>query len=181
MLLRMCCSVIGFFKRHRRFFLISLLVVLVLAAAPIIYAKIYQNWDRDPDRGAIAIKDGEYGESYSTPRYLDQGWSRSNSLWFYNTTQGSGLMPYDFFLVLKKADSDELFRSDKNIDHFRYLPQKKTFFNPDALPLGFVKNTYKGKDYVGYTCAACHTGQVTSRAVRCASTAGRPWPTWWDS
>jgi hypothetical protein len=160
MLSRICCSVIGFVKRHRRFFLISLLVVLVLAAAPIIYAKIYQNWDRDPDRGAIAIKDGAYGESYSTPRYLDQGWSRSNSLWFYNTTQGSGLMPYDFFLVLKKADSDELFRSDKNVDHFRYLPQKKTFFNPDALPLGFVKNTYKGKDYVGYTCAACHTGQV---------------------
>jgi hypothetical protein len=44
----------------------------------------------------------------------------------YNTSQGSGLMPYDFFLVLKEADSDELFRSDKNIDKFRYLPQKKT-------------------------------------------------------
>ena len=61
---------------------------------------------------------------------------------------------------LRQGDSDELFRSDKNIDKFRYLPQKKTFFNPDALPVGFVKMTYKGKDYVGYTCAACHTGQI---------------------
>ena len=28
--------------------------------------------------------------------------------------------------------------------------------------------TYKGKDYVGYTCAACHTGQVNykGQAVR---------------
>jgi cytochrome c5 len=77
-------------------------------------------------------------------------------------------MPYDMFLALKQGDSDELFRSDKNVDKFRYLPQKKTFFNPDALPVGFVKMTYRGKDYVGYTCAACHTGQVNykGKAVR---------------
>ncbi len=28
------------------------------------------------------------------------------------------------------------------------------------MPVGYVKDTYQGKDYVGYTCAACHTGQV---------------------
>ena len=49
-----------------------------------------------PDRGAIAINDGALGESYATPVYLDQGWDEADSLWFYNTTQGSGLLPYDF-------------------------------------------------------------------------------------
>ena len=65
-----------------------------------------------------------------------------------------------FYLSLEQADSTELFRSDKNIDKYRYLPQRKSFFNPDALSVGFVKETYKGKDYMGYTCAACHTTQV---------------------
>src|SRR5690606_29961917 len=114
----------------------------------------------DPDRGAIAIENGAFGESYSTPIYLDQGWSESDSLWFYNTTQGSGLLPYDFFLVLEQAEAEELFRANANIDRYRYLPQKPTFFNPDGLPVGFTREDYQGKDYVGLTCAACHTGQV---------------------
>lgn len=168
MLYRLVCPVLLFLKRYPNLLPLSLLAVLILAIAPIVYAKIYQNWDTDPDRGAIGIDGGAYGESYSTPRYLPQGWTEADSLWFYNTSQGSGLMPYDLFLALKQGDTDELFRSDKNFDKFRYLPQKKTFFNPDALPVGFVKMTYRGKDYVGYTCAACHTGQVNynGQAVR---------------
>ena len=122
--------------------------------------KIYQDWDDDPDRGAIAIEDGAFGESYSTPIYLQQGWSESDSLWFYNTTQGSALIPYDFFIVLENEKSQALLRSNENIDKYRYLPQKPTFFNPDGLPVGFAKETYQGKDYMGYTCAACHTNQV---------------------
>jgi len=142
---------------------ISLLVLVLLAVGPLIYAKIYQHWDRDPDRGAIPISNGHFGESYSKPKYLDQGWTANDSLWFYNTSQGSGLVPYDMFLVLKQAGSNELFRSKENLDKFRYLPQKETFFNPDALPVGFTKMTYRGKDYVGYTCAACHTGQINHK------------------
>lgn len=168
MLFRLLYPVLKFFKRFPNFLRLSLLALVVLAIAPLIATKIYQRWDTDPDRGAIGIAGGVYGESYSKPRYLDQGWSANDSLWFYNTSQGSGLMPYDFFLVLREGNSDELFRSDKNIDRFRYLPQKKTFFNPDGLPVGFVKMTYRGKDYVGYTCAACHTGQVNykGQAIR---------------
>jgi len=153
-------GIFAFLQRHWKFFSLCILGIVAVAAVPIVIAKILQHWDNDPDRGAIAIDAGAYGESYATPRYLDQGWSRSDSLWFYNTSQGSALLPYDFFLVLKRADSDELFRSNKTIDEFRYLPQKKTFFNPDALPVGLTKENYQGRDYVGYTCAACHTGQV---------------------
>jgi processive rubber oxygenase RoxA-like protein len=168
MLYQLICPVFRFLKRIPHLVPLSLLAVFLLIFGPLLYAKMYQRWDTDPDRGAIGIKDGFYGESYSTPRYLEQGWTANDSLWFYNTSQGSGLMPYDFFMVLKLADSDEFFKDNKNIDKFRYLPQKKTFFNPDALPVGFTKMTYKGKDYVGYTCAACHTGQINfkGQAVR---------------
>ncbi len=149
-----------------------LLAVVIIVAISMFVAlgmgKIYQGWDKDPSRGATAIENGEFGEDYSTPIYLDQGWKKSDSLWFYNTTQGSALLPYDLFLVLEQSESEELFRSDANVDKYRYLPQHKTFFNPDALPVGFVKEPYQGKDYIGYTCAACHTAQVNykGQAIR---------------
>jgi cytochrome c1 len=152
------------FRALLKFKLYFLIVALLVLAA----GKTYQRWDNDPDRGAVAIESGANGESYSKPIYLQQGWSESDSLWFYNTTQGSGLLPYDFFLALEQPDSTELLRANQNIDKYRYLPQKPTFFNPDGLAVGFVKETYQGHDYMGYTCAACHTGQVNfkGKAIR---------------
>ncbi|MCL6415079.1 di-heme-cytochrome C peroxidase [Aestuariirhabdus sp. Z084] len=171
-------------------FLIALAVLLVIAPfVGMVIALVYEDWDNDPDRGAIAISNGQFNESFSVPEYLNQGWESHDSLWFYNTTQGSALLPYDFFLALEQPDSrpsvDPETQStqitcerqrktaawllcDENVDRFRYLPQKKTTFNPDALPVGFVKERYQGKDYVGYTCAACHTGQINfgQRALR---------------
>jgi cytochrome c5 len=159
--------------------------LLVAPFLGVIGAKIYQTLDDDPDRGAMAIAKGALGESYEVPEYLDQGWDEADSLWFYNTTQGSGLLPYDFLLVLEQPDLNKVecerngeragwFLCDSYVDGFRYLPQKATLFNPDALPVGFVKESYQGQDYVGYTCAACHTGQInytnpgeeTTRALR---------------
>ena len=158
------------FSRHNRRRLIKVLCMfsvplLVSMAVGLAIGKIYQSWDDDPERGAIAIENGAFGENYSTPIYLDQGWSANDSLWFYNTTQGSALMPYDFFIALEQANSTEPFRANSLIDKYRYLPQKPTFFNPDGLPVGFVKESYKGNDYIGFTCAACHTGQVNYKGV----------------
>ncbi|MCJ8312819.1 MAG: di-heme-cytochrome C peroxidase [Pseudomonadales bacterium] len=147
------------FKLLKNFWRISGLVVGLMVIA-LIAGKTYQNWDNDKDRGAMAIADGAFEESYETPTYLDQGWSESQSLWFYNTSQGSDLMPYDLFIALEQADSEVLFRDNQNIDKYRYLPQKETFLNPDGLPVGLVKDSYQGKDYIGYTCAACHTNQI---------------------
>jgi len=151
------------FKLLKNFWRLFGLVVGLMVVA-LIMGKTYQNWDNDADRGAIAINNGVFGESYETPTYLNQGWSEAQSLWFYNTSQGSDLMPYDLFMVLEQegstTKSQKLFRDNQNIDKYRYLPQKETFINPDGLPVGIVKDTYQGKDYIGYTCAACHTNQV---------------------
>jgi hypothetical protein len=46
------------------------------------------------------------------------------------------------------------------MNRYRYLQQKASPNNPDALPVGWVKDRYQGKNYVGLTCAACHTGQI---------------------
>lgn len=177
---RLLYRIVLFFIRLPKslhYLLLGLLVFLPLLAT--LVAKVYQQWDNDPDRGAVAVADGQFGESYSTPEYLDQGWDANASLWFYTTTQGSALLPYDFLLALEQPEKSQLncerngqnnrwFLCPKFIDDHRYLPQKATFFNPDALPVGFVKEQYQGRDYVGLTCSACHTGQVNyqGRAVR---------------
>jgi len=141
--------------------IVIIIVVLHLMGIVINFIKFkYEFWDDDSDRGAISLTEDLFNESFSTPVYLDQGWSKSDSLWFYNTSQGSDLIPYDFYQVLEKLESTELFKSNKNILKYRYLVQKRTFSNPDALPIGFVKDEYKGQEYLGFTCAACHTSQI---------------------
>ena len=138
----------------RRAFFIPVLV-LVIALLPTCAAV-----DKDPDRGATTVKQDIFGDQFNTVEYLPQNWQPADSLWFYSVTQGSDMMPYDFFMVLEKKGTSEPFRSSENMNRYRYLPQKATSSNPDALPVGFVKDTYKGDDYVGLTCAACHTAQI---------------------
>jgi len=139
---------------------------------------IYQFWDVGSDswfdrfkggdafqRGAAVVPVDRFGDRVDRIQYLDQNWTAADSLWFYNTTQGSDLLPYDFFLVLERAGTTELLRSDANMNNYRYLPQRPTISNPDGLPVGFVKDTYQRKAYLGLTCAACHTGQVDYQGV----------------
>jgi len=119
------------------------------------------------DRDAEAVSADYFGDSAEKIVYLEsQQWDASDSLWFYNTTQGSDLIPYDIFLNLKMANStDELFRSSKNMRRYRYLTQKESSDNPDGLPVGFVKDDFADKQYLGFTCAACHTTQVNYKGV----------------
>lgn len=155
--------------KKRKLLLPALLIIpILLIVSSSVWVQSMQ--DSDEDRGATTLAKEEdekdiFGDHFSKVTYLDQGWDKSDSLWFYNTTQGSDLIPYDFFLVLEKADSTELFRSNENMNRFRYLPQKKTSSNPDALPVGMVADEYKGKKFMGLTCAACHSSQVNYNNV----------------
>ncbi|MFK7731297.1 MAG: di-heme-cytochrome C peroxidase [Pseudomonadales bacterium] len=142
----------------------SLVLALLPTTLVLLAGKIYQHADRDEHRGAMAVMNAALDDDHDVPRYLEQGWGRADSLWFYNVTQGSNVIPYDFFLELEQVDSTakavSLFRDNQNMDKFRYLLQKPTLFNPNGLPVGFVKDKYQSKDYLGFNCATCHTGQI---------------------
>ncbi|MES0490544.1 MAG: di-heme-cytochrome C peroxidase [Leptospirales bacterium] len=151
-----------------------LIILFIINGIYLAIFKTFQSWDSDPDRGAIVLEHSKFKDDYKTlypnadsPEEVRdwQGWSPSDSMWFYTTTQGSDLMPYDFFMVLEKKDSQELIRSNENMDSYRYIVLKPTFSNPDGLPVGFVKDKYNGDEYVGFTCAACHTAQVNYKGV----------------
>lgn len=140
-------------------------IVLLLRSSTLIDVAYYNFVDNDEDRGATTVSSDVFGDSFSRVAYLDQGWSAADSLWFYNVTQGSDLLPYDFFTALEQHDSTAPFSSPENMNEYRYLPQKATRSNPDALPVGMVADTYDGKKYMGFTCAACHSSQVNYDGV----------------
>ena len=105
----------------------------------------------------------ERESSQAPDRVLDQGWDQATSWEWWYTSQGSRVMPYDWYLALERTDSEELVRSDANMEHLRFITwSAHPRWNPDGLPIGFVedKDADSGRRYFGFTCAACHTGRI---------------------
>lgn len=147
---------------HRlAFYLVSLITLATIFSC----TYTAQNDKNENDRYAKVSLQDSYGDSAERVVYPQQNWSSVDSLWFYTTPQGSTLIPYELFLHLEIADSQLLFRSDENMNRLRYLPQLSSPSNPDALPVGWVKDEYQGKTYIGFTCAACHTSQINYEGV----------------
>ncbi|HND31539.1 MAG TPA: di-heme-cytochrome C peroxidase [Myxococcota bacterium] len=109
------------------------------------------------ERGGLLPEKDPFGDDATRLIYLDQGWAPPETLWYYYADQGSALMPYKMLLKLEQADSQALLMAPENLAKFRFLLQHPTPNNPDALPVGFSRH----EDRVGFTCAACHTGQLT--------------------
>jgi mono/diheme cytochrome c family protein len=98
------------------------------------------------------------GDGVTKVVYLSQNWTPQQSVEFYSLSQGSRLVPYSWFLALEQPDNQKPFRDPDHIRQLRYLPQQANPYNPDGLPIGFVK---EGKDdWLGLNCAACHTNQI---------------------
>ncbi|VAX27941.1 FIG00961123: hypothetical protein [hydrothermal vent metagenome] len=100
--------------------------------------------------------------------YLDQGWTKEQRQDFYETAQGSYLVPLSWFLSLEQVGAEEdhhgnypLFSDHKNIRKFGYLVKRKQDGGMHDLPLGFaVESVENGDAWLGYTCAACHTNEI---------------------
>lgn len=92
---------------------------------------------------------------------LEQGWSEAQQQEFWFTSQGSQIVPYDWFLALEQEKSEELIRSNENLDRLRFMVEKPSSANPDGLPVGFAKDMDPETGaWMGFTCAACHTNQI---------------------
>jgi cytochrome c peroxidase len=114
-----------------------------------------------PQPGNPIVEGARVADAYGDVIELEQGWTDDTQQAFYNTPQGSDIMPYTWMLALEQKDSDKAFLDPANIERFRYLPRKKTASNPDGMPVGWTK--YKdasGKEWLGMACASCHTGQI---------------------
>jgi hypothetical protein len=107
--------------------------------------------------------------------YSPQGWSESQRNVWYNSTQGSRLMPMSWMQALERHQDETLFLTPENIQRYRYLPY--TTPSGSALPVGFAEdrqsdrnlrhtklrwlpNQRDNEPWIGFTCAACHTNEV---------------------
>ena len=111
----------------------------------------------------------KYAAVQSRPEagYLDQGWGRDTAEWWYHVNQGTVFMPYQWFIALEQASGDELFAATDHLERLGFLADLPSAANPRGLPVGFSirqldwpsKQYWKG-EWVGFSCSACHTGQV---------------------
>jgi len=99
--------------------------------------------------------------------YLQQGWDHHTRRTLYSTSFGSRFIPYAWFLALERSDSTAAFRDNKHMAAMGFITTVANTYNPDGLPVGLVRDSdNKNGDYIGLTCAACHTGQVMINGKR---------------
>ena len=113
------------------------------------------------ERGGLISAQDPFGDPASRLVYLEQGWEPAETLWYYHADQGSMLLPRDVLVHLEQPGSQSRITDPVNLSRFRFLNQRKTPNNPDALPVGFARH----QDAIGLTCAACHTGQIIYRGT----------------
>jgi len=102
-----------------------------------------------------------------TVTFLDQGWNTEDRQMFYHTTQGTRVIPYKWFLALERTGlSRQPFLADEIVERYRLIPDPNTTNNPDRLPIGLVKEVAPDGEFIGVTCAACHTGQIAFNGAK---------------
>ena len=115
-----------------------------------------------------------------SPEYINRvGGSGESSDWFHFAAQGTATVPipYEWFLALEAPQSGPIlaligrakpvFIEDYILRH-GFIRSESSAYNPDGLPIGLTKTPsvyLPGVDRhapaMGFTCAACHTGQFT--------------------
>ncbi len=149
-------------------FLVIVLVVVAGILASRQYAKSpYGLYASSPDDPETAVD-------------LDQQWEEDARAYWYGASQGSRLIPLDWLEALEQSGSTDLFMTPENIRKFNFIPRKVEVPNRDdyaQLALGVVidnssdenlertklrwkANQSNQENWVGLTCAACHTGEI---------------------
>jgi mono/diheme cytochrome c family protein len=122
------------------------------------------------------------------PIFLEQGWTKETRDLFYYTPQGSRVIPYAWFMALEVADGPGMFADTAHLQTYGFIPADGPHpLNPGMLPIGFAIDHAGAKpgapsagsapdpvdpgkvgQYLGITCAACHTSNVTvaGRTIR---------------
>ncbi|SEN24949.1 di-heme-cytochrome C peroxidase [Bradyrhizobium sp. OK095] len=107
---------------------------------------------------------------------LDQRWGKNQQVLWYEATQGSRLIPFDWLRALEQPGNPALFMQPEHIAQFGYLPRKTA--GGEQLAVGFVIDRGSDKDlqrtklrwkpgqteteaWVGMTCSACHTSELS--------------------
>lgn len=126
--------------------------------------------------------------------FLEQGWSPDQREKYYQTSQGSLIIPYSWFMALEVPElgSHKPFAAEENLIRYGLVPDSSRY-NPDHLPVGISKETLDGyhlqdlgcgappcpagsalhAQWLTYTCAACHVAQLNYQGKSLVIDGGR--------
>ncbi|MGX4802901.1 di-heme-cytochrome C peroxidase [Bradyrhizobium guangdongense] len=110
------------------------------------------------------------------PVHLQQGWSEETADRWHFISQGTALIPYEWFVALEQPGQPPgqtaLIKAPENLQRLGFLPEPASATNPDGLAIGLYSTPvdipdgrhacWKG-NWLGLGCAGCHTGQVSYR------------------
>lgn len=114
----------------------------------------------------LAMAGVSTGAAADPPKRLDQGWDPTLQELFYFTPQGSRMMPLSWFKALEQpGEGGALFSAMNYLQRFGFLEAEDgpAGLNAAGLPIGFAVDPVNKPgtgQWVGLTCAACHTGDL---------------------
>ena len=171
-----------FFSPRVRAVLYKLGTVALIIAS--IYAFFSIKAEIDTINTALTPPELPAAQTASKTTYLEQNWTSEQRDWYHHVSQGTATItvPYAWFAALEQPKSSPwlsflgaapLFVDNDYMTRFGFIAGKKSAHNPDGLPIGFAKTEsiyFAGIDRkttaVGFSCAACHTGQLIHNDTR---------------
>lgn len=140
-------------------------IVALIAVGYTAYATVFVRLPEVPVYAKYVEMQPEEGEAGRK-----HGWNADRRERYYQTSQGSLVMPYAWFRALEWRTSTEMFASPQVQTRYGLLPDNDPTYNRDQMPVGLVKhivpdqyvnNLGEGeKEWASISCAACHTGQL---------------------
>jgi hypothetical protein len=114
---------------------------------------------------AEAVHSQGYGSGENVVT-LNQGWSASEADHFWYASQGTQLMPAAWLRALHNPDGTPIM-SPTNLERlgFEDTHARPSALNPHGWPIGIVVSNIGGIEAAGFTCAACHTGELTYKGT----------------
>ncbi len=120
--------------------------------------KTWQAYAADPAQANAPLPGG--------PESLNKGLTTDQRDWWQHFDQGVPTpLPYTMALCLEQENSRDKLLSPQNEKKLGLLPDAVSRWNPDGLPVGFTKTPVAGTNYLGMTCATCHTGETEANGA----------------
>jgi len=96
----------------------------------------------------------------AAPTPLPTGLNEDELQKFYHLSEGSEFVPYCVLKVFAKERGQTLAQF---FDTYHLIPDKQgDEHNPLGLPIGLTLSKEKSFELIGFTCAACHVGRITT-------------------
>ena len=104
-------------------------------------------------------------EFTSDIRYLDQGWTKEDRSFYYRASQGTFTLPLAWMKALEQPGMGEqgLMMDPDFMSRMGFMYAGENDMGlAKGLPIGFAvtKDPETQQPFIGFTCAACHTGQL---------------------